>query len=292
MRERLEQSGRDQGFWARVSRQFRANRLARWSLRILYILLFVAFFADFIANERPWYCKMDDETYFPVLWQYGEGLGLIKPDARFYNFDWRGADYQAVVFAPIPYSAISIDDENMGYNGPFEKQNVPSWRFHHFLGTDEVGRDVAAGMVSGTRTAMLVGVVAMSIAALIGIFLGAIAGYFGDNRFKISRIRLILNVLGLGLAVFYGFSVRAFALAEGAFIVEALKSLGICFVILIAVNLVAELLKRIPALGSKVVIPLDIMVMRLIEVINSRRCKCNCSIKIILIYKPVKIIIR
>lgn len=267
--ERLEKEGLDQGFWARVGRQFRASRMSTWSLRILYVLLFVAFFADFIANERPWYCKLDDKTYFPVLWQYGEMLGVYQPEARFFNINWRTQDYQAVWYAPIPYSANKIDENNLGYNGPFDKQNVKSVRFQHFLGTDEVGRDVAAGMVSGTRTAMLVGVVAMSIAAFIGIFLGAIAGYFGDNRFKISRVRLIMNLLGLALALFYGFIVRSYSLAEGNFTTEFLKNLGISLFILLLANLIASGLKRFSALGKKVVLPLDIMVMRLIEVINS-----------------------
>lgn len=267
--ERLEQEGLDQGFWTRVGRQFRSSRMAKWSLRILYVLLFVAFFADFIANEKPLYCKIDDKTYVPVLWKYGVGLGIYQPDARFYNFDWRGYDYQAVWFAPIPYSANKIDENNMGYNGPFDRQHVKSKRFQHFLGTDEVGRDVAAGMVSGTRTAMLVGVVAMSIAAFIGIFLGAIAGYFGDNRFKVSRIRLILNILGLGSVLFYGFIVRSYALTEGKFVAEILKSLGMGFLLMVLFNLLVIPLKRIPALGKKMVLPLDILVMRLIEVINS-----------------------
>ena len=266
----LEKEGISQGFWSRVYRQFRSNRLALWSLRFLYVLLFIAFFSNFIANERPWYCKIEDKTYFPVFWQYGDALGIHKTEARFYNFDWRGyEEYQGVWFAPIPYSANKIDEMNMGFNGPFDKQNVKSRRFWHWLGTDEVGRDVAAGMVTGTRTAILVGVVAMSIAALIGIFLGAIAGYFGDNRFKVSRIRLFLNILGIGLAIFYGFKVREFALAEGQFGVEFLKGVGISLIFMTAMNGLASLLERFPALGMKVVLPLDILVMRLIEIINS-----------------------
>jgi len=51
----------------------------------------------------------------------------------------------------------------------------------------------------------------MSIASIIGVFFGALAGYFGDNRFRISRIRLILNIFGLGLGYFYGFATRSYA---------------------------------------------------------------------------------
>lgn len=53
----------------------------------------------------------------------------------------------------------------------------PSWA--HWLGTDDLGRDVLARLLFGARTALVVavGVVALSIA--IGVVVGAVAGYFG-----------------------------------------------------------------------------------------------------------------
>ncbi|MCB0581057.1 MAG: hypothetical protein KDD10_17335, partial [Phaeodactylibacter sp.] len=45
-----------ESYWGIVRRQFRKKRLAVWSLRLLYGLIFIALTADFMANERPLYC--------------------------------------------------------------------------------------------------------------------------------------------------------------------------------------------------------------------------------------------
>ncbi len=49
----------------------------------------------------------------------------------------------------------------------------------HFLGTDEEGRDVLARMIYGTRISLSVGFISVGLYVLIGIVLGALAGYFG-----------------------------------------------------------------------------------------------------------------
>jgi peptide/nickel transport system permease protein len=50
---------------------------------------------------------------------------------------------------------------------------------HDWLGTDSLGRDVAAGIVHGTRASLLIGATAALLGILIGTTIGALAGFFG-----------------------------------------------------------------------------------------------------------------
>lgn len=50
---------------------------------------------------------------------------------------------------------------------------------NHLLGTDDLGRDVLSRILYGARISLMVGFVAVGIATLIGILLGAVAGYYG-----------------------------------------------------------------------------------------------------------------
>lgn len=65
---------------------------------------------------------------------------------------------------------------------------------HHFFGTDDIGRDVMAGIIHGSRYALAIGLVAMSIALTIGIILGLLAGFYG-GKIDIAISRLIEIVI-------------------------------------------------------------------------------------------------
>lgn len=75
------------------------------------------------------------------------------------------------MFGPmlIPYS-YSAQDYGLVTQGP-------SWA--HPMGTDQLGRDIMARLVFGARVSLTVGIVVQAVIILIGVPLGAIAGYFG-----------------------------------------------------------------------------------------------------------------
>jgi len=51
--------------------------------------------------------------------------------------------------------------------------------FQHLLGTDELGRDVLSRMIYGSRISLMVGFISVGIATVIGVFIGAVSGYYG-----------------------------------------------------------------------------------------------------------------
>lgn len=65
---------------------------------------------------------------------------------------------------------------------------APPNDIHHF-GTDELGRDVLARMIHGARVSLAVGFAATFISVIVGLFFGALAGYYGGAAdWIVSRV--------------------------------------------------------------------------------------------------------
>jgi len=66
----------------------------------------------------------------------------------------------------------------------------------YLMGTDDLGRDVFSRMLQGAWVSLTVGFVAVGISVLIGIFMGGIAGYFGQHHIKTVHILFFLCLIG------------------------------------------------------------------------------------------------
>jgi peptide/nickel transport system permease protein len=80
----------------------------------------------------------------------------------------------------------------------------------HLMGTDELGRDVLSRMLNGGRVSLAVGIIAVMIASIIGIALGAVSGFFGGvtDSIIMRTVDIVLTIptlfLILMLIVFLG----------------------------------------------------------------------------------------
>jgi peptide/nickel transport system permease protein len=70
----------------------------------------------------------------------------------------------------------------------------------YLLGTDDLGRDVFARMMQGAWVSLTVGFVAVGISVLIGIILGGLSGYYGQNA--VTADQVIAFIMGVAGAIF------------------------------------------------------------------------------------------
>lgn len=81
------------------------------------------------------------------------------------------------VFAPVVATYDPFDQNILERLTPPVMLEGGSWE--HWLGTDQLGRDVYSRIVYGARISLTIGVSAVVVSAIIGVILGLLAGYFG-----------------------------------------------------------------------------------------------------------------
>ncbi|MCC1491704.1 ABC transporter permease [Cognatishimia sp. F0-27] len=199
-RGRFQLSPLNQRRW----RNFKRNRRALWSLWIFAIIFGVSLFAEFLANDKPIVVNYRGEIYTPIFSFYPETAfgGDFRTEAAYGDpevqcliltggledcFDTpeelietvrSGGEVLAdgfekgwMIWPPIPYSYTTPVDRPGAAPLPPNAQN--------WLGTDDTKRDVLARVLYGFRLSILFTLIVTVLASAIGIFAGAVQGYFG-----------------------------------------------------------------------------------------------------------------
>jgi peptide/nickel transport system permease protein len=180
-----------------VWRRLRRDHMAMTGLGVIVTLCVISYLAPVLANNKPLMMRWQGRTYYPAVADlFPLNYILRYPELRAVNFSELREDRSiARLRAPIPYS-------------PFESSLADKLRppsRHHWMGTDTLGRDVMSRVIHGARIPLQVGFVAVSIAVLIGLTLGSLAGYYGGivdvliSRF--IEVVMCFPVLFLVLAV-------------------------------------------------------------------------------------------
>ena len=191
----------------RIQRHFLADSFGRNGLRVVIALFIIAALAPFLANSHALIRIVDGRPTFPIFpslepieWRFLLYVPLAAivyfVRARFLRRPWlhflfliglialieivlamthpvndptndrdRPATFK--LMPPIPYSPVESTPDQFAR---------PSWK--HLCGTDSTGRDIAARMLHGARTSLSIGFIAQSIALLVGVTLGGLAGYY------------------------------------------------------------------------------------------------------------------
>jgi peptide/nickel transport system permease protein len=213
----------------------------------------VAIIGPLISNEKPYYCKLEGKNYYPLFSGVSEStLSTLHP--TYSPVDWQTTNFESVWYPPVPYSHFTIDLKSGRHVSPFDKQDQ-RLRFRHWLGTDIIGRDVLAGLIRGCRISLLIGLGSMLLALLIGVPLGSIAAYWGNQNWRLSWLQMMIGSLFF-LAILY------FAWLPVSFPIK------IIWILLIAV--IGFAIFYLPRKRKKqTAIPLDHVVMGIISVIDS-----------------------
>jgi peptide/nickel transport system permease protein len=123
----------------------------------------------------------------------------------------------AALFAPwiAPYSPIELDVVQM-LQGPSAT---------HWLGTDEVGRDVFSRTIYAARISMQVALIAVSVGLIGGTLIGVVAGYFGGvvDLALMRVMELLFSFPAILLAVVLMASL-------GTSVLNAMVAIGIVFI--------------------------------------------------------------
>lgn len=113
-----------------------------------------------------------------------------KLDATDYKYKLASGEAEFAVFAIVPYGfeRTSISEREM----------PPSKK--HWFGTDDVGADVLCRVIHGSRISLSVGFVAVGISGIIGVFIGAVMGYFGG---KVDFVLMRFVEIMMAVPVFF-----------------------------------------------------------------------------------------
>ena len=171
MTDKMEQTNKSPGYTGIIWRKFKRDKLAIASLYVIAIMFVVSCLAPVLANNKPVFLRMDGKNYFPAVAElFPFNCFLDYPDLRAIDFSILREDSSINgLMTLIPYSPYETSLS--------EIIDPPSLR--HWMGTDDLGRDVCSRMIHGAGVSLKVGFVAVGIALVIGVLFGSVAGFYG-----------------------------------------------------------------------------------------------------------------
>lgn len=173
--------------------QFKANKRGYYALWIFTAIFLVTCAAEFVANDKPLLVSYAGSWYFPILNTYPETTfgGEFETEA-----DYRDEFVQALIEESgwMLWPPVRFRYDTHNYNLDVPAPSPPT--AENWLGTDDQGRDVMARIIYGFRISVLFGLILTVFSSVIGVFVGAIQGFYGGRLdLFLQRILEIWNSL-------------------------------------------------------------------------------------------------
>lgn len=170
--------------WSR----FRRHRRGYWSLWIFIAVVAVTLFAELLSNDRPILLNYQGKYYIPLFHDYPETTfgGDFPTPADYHDPFIEEQLTTGGNWVVWPLNRYRFDTLN--YFAPSPNPAAPS--NVNYLGTDDRGRDVLARLLYGLRISVWFGLALTAIGMALGIFAGALQGYFA-GRLDLTMQRLI-----------------------------------------------------------------------------------------------------
>ena len=157
--------------------RFKSHKRGWYSLWLFLALFGLSLGAELIANDKPLVVHYDGALYFPVLKRYPETtFGSEFPLQANYKSPYIQelvAEKNGWMIWPV----IAFNYSSINYDLQVPAPAPPSWQ--NWLGTDDQGRDVLARVIYGFRISVLFALTLTLISSVIGVFVGALQGFYG-----------------------------------------------------------------------------------------------------------------
>lgn len=195
--------------WKLVWWRFKKHRLAMISGVVMIFMVIIALVPDFFATQNP-HTTDALESFIPVQRIHFFDERRLSPfvfgavgqrNPKSLRVEWvidESVKIPVRFLAPgYPYKLLGVIPTNIHLVGvaPTDEQTAAKETAGsstaagpqrisqglHLLGTDRLGRDQWSRLMFGTRVSLSIGLVAVAISTILGVFLGGISGYYGGT---------------------------------------------------------------------------------------------------------------
>lgn len=202
-------------------KRFRQNRVALFGLILISFLYGIVLCGSFFAMNDPVDTDLSVVHYPPTLPRFVDEngkfhlrpfvYGMKMSDKLRHRYDFVAAEKYPLQFfvKGHPYKLWWLIETDRHFIGVQE-----GGKFYP-LGTDGVGRCVFSRLMEGAKISLSIGILAISVSLVIGLFMGGIAGYYGDvvDNIIMRLVEFMLSIPTLYLII----ALRAYFQTEGVF---------------------------------------------------------------------------